>query len=213
MFKALISVLLLASSVDTFAQVRRVPRGPGPGPGPVHRPGPGPGPVRRPAPIPGPVRRPTPIPGPVRRYPGPVVRRQYPGYRLPYRTYRTRPFPGYGVSVSLGTVQVYGDQGTNTYEQVDSCSFIGEGRISAIKLRTLGDDVNVYNVRVRFEDGSSVTLPRATGHLYARGETVWVDLPGTSRCVDSVQIFAADQGGGRPATIEILGMVGRYYYY
>ncbi len=185
MFKAFIALLLVAVSVESFAQHR--PRRHGEPGGVRRRTVPGPGPVRR-HPAPGPV---------IRRHP-PVVVRRYP----------TRTFPGYGATVTLGDVLISGHN-DSSYEQVDSCSYVyGEGRISAIKLRALNDDVTIRGVRVRFEDGGGVSLPILSGYLYNRQETLWADLPGSSRCVDSVQIVGSDNDYGRSARVQILGRVG-----
>lgn len=159
------------------------------------------------------VRRPAPAPrhpGPQR--PMPIPRRPMPAPRpIP----RPMPLPGFGRTVVLGDVMVRGQRAQPRFERVDSCRHVGNGgRISAIKLRALNDDVNVYNVTVRFEGGRIAVLPLG-GHLYARGETRWVDLPGSARCIDSVMIVAADdEDHGRhdgPAHIRILGLTARRF--
>ncbi len=155
--------------------------------------------------------------------------------------YRPRPLPGprpdFGRdrTESLGTVVVRGRRASVGFERVDSCARVGgEGRVRAIKLRALNDDVNIFNVTVRFENGRVQPLFGLAGHLYARGETRWVDLPGNARCIDSVMVVAADDddragrrcgGDGRrdgrrddrrcgpradrPARVEIIGQIGR----
>ncbi len=241
MMKYLVALLMVVSSFESFAQHRRETsrtrvgnsggnRGGASRPAPSRnhdrprttRPSPRPAPRSEPGSV---HRRPVPGPGPVRRAPGPVVVRRHPDTpvrRAPrhrrnrtviigHRRYNPRPFPGYNAAVSLGNVLVTGINDAN-YEQVDSCSYVtGEGRIGAIKLRALNDDVNIHSVSVRFEDGSAVALPLLSGHIYARGETVWADLPGAGRCVDSVQIIGSDLDFGRGARVEILGMVRRHH--